>query len=151
MNKQIKNVKFITVTKGINNMTYTYDTDLFSDLYKEVNGMRPSLNNEFYQGTPALKQEIWDYYLERAQEQFVAEKKATANAVKSWKDEVFLMYTKGAEDFATAVKWIVDASGETFYNYQCVDMFLWGERLEGTEYGEHLKKTLYGVVNYEDA
>ena len=58
--------------------TTTFDENLFSDLYKEVNGVRPLSSNVFYSASKSEKQKIWDRLLvdlEEAQQNYEREQK----------------------------------------------------------------------------
>ena len=132
-------------------MTYTFDTQAFSDLYKEVNGFRPYSFHDFYGSDDFEKQHIWDMFIHQAEIQRKADQDQVASAVVGWLDEIDTMMSNGAEAFNDAVEWIVDASGEVFYSSQDVDAFVWRERLEGTSFGRRLSEVLLDVVTYEVA
>ena len=132
-------------------MTYTFDTQSFSDLYKEVNGFRPSADHDFYGSDDFEKQHIWDMFIHQVEILRKADQALVASSVVGWLDEIDTMMSNGAESFNDAVEWIVDASGEVFYSSQDVDTFVWRERLEGTSFGRRLSEVLLDVVTYEVA
>jgi len=94
---------------------YTYDEDIFSDLYKDVNGFRPR-SHEFYDATPARKQEIWESLLEDLDRENEYQRQLNAEAVISFERILISMITMGAPDRLTAIKWLVDAEDD-FYDY----------------------------------
>ena len=88
-------------------MTYTYDENIFSDLYKDTFGFRPR-GHEFYQASPMRKQEIWDFLMvahgEEMERYHAEQARQTAEFEKLITDTIKL----GARDRETAIRWLLD-------------------------------------------
>lgn len=91
-------------------MTYTFSTELFSDLHKDVYGFRPR-GHWFYDSntTDAERQEEWDYLCQRLSEQIDEENAAKSKALRDLRAQVADLRSKGARDDHQALKWIVQA------------------------------------------
>ena len=92
-------------------MYYTYDDNLFSDLYKEVHGFRPSsdLRTEWNARTPRQKQELWNALCDEHEEVIKREKAEKARAALALTERLELMYQLGAKTEVQALKWIMEA------------------------------------------
>lgn len=134
-------------------MTYTYDEDIFSDLHKDAYGFRPR-GHEFYDSTPARKQEIWDYFCKIVEDNIAAEKEHEARAVRDFQNlvqrviELGAVSTIGSVNRKTALLWLT--SGETFYNEQCVESWVWDKGILFTDYGRALVKVLTKIVTFQE-
>lgn len=89
-------------------MAYTFSTELFSDLHKDVYGFRPR-GHWFYDAstTDEQRQEEWDYLCKRLGEQIDEDNAAKAKALSDLHTRVADLRTKGAADDHQALKWIV--------------------------------------------
>lgn len=128
-------------------MEYTYSEDIFSDLHKDAYGFRPR-GHEFYDATPDRKQEIWDYICEVVEDNIAAEKEHEARAVRDFQRLVHRVIELGACDRKTALRWLT--SGETFYNEQCVEQWVWDKGILFTDYGRALVKVLTKIVTFKE-
>ena len=92
-------------------MYYTYDDNLFSDLYKEVHGFRPSsdLRSEWNARTPRQKQELWNALCDEHEEVIKREKAEKARAALALTERLEVMYQLGAKTEVQALKWIMEA------------------------------------------
>ena len=92
-------------------MYYTYDDNLFSDLYKEVHGFRPSsdLRTEWNARTPRQKQELWNALCDEHEEVIKREKVEKARAALALTERLETMYQLGAKTEVQALKWIMEA------------------------------------------
>lgn len=89
---------------------FTYDDNIFSDIFKDINGFRPR-NHEFYYASPARKQEIWDAILIENDLHFKECQIREAQAVEAFEWRVADTIRMGAKDRKTAIRWIVEAEG----------------------------------------
>lgn len=89
---------------------FTFDINGFSDLYKDVHGVRPR-EHEFYDATTTdeRRQEIWDYYCQMLDEELKREQNQKALAVEKFEDRLFRLIVLGAGDRETAIRWMADA------------------------------------------
>jgi hypothetical protein len=127
---------------------YTFEADIFSDLYKETYGIRPR-HHAFYDEntTDAERQEMWDYTckaLDQAVIEREAEKQAHLAEFKALVQETIAM---GAKDEETALRWLLQ--GEDFYSGQCVEHWVWNQGILFTEYGRKLVERLLDLVDYK--
>jgi len=97
-------------------MTYTYDEQTFSDLYKDVNGFRPR-SHEFYTATPDRKQVIWESLIEDLESENNRIQDRRNKSVTLFESLVDKTISMGATDRKTAVQWLVDAEDDDFYDY----------------------------------
>ena len=96
-------------------MAYTFDENIFSDLYKEVNGFRPR-GHEFYSASDERKQEIWDQLLVEHEEELLNSAREDLDAQRRFEKLVNETIEMGAGDRATALRWIADAEGFDAYD-----------------------------------
>lgn len=89
-------------------MEFTYEENIFSDLYKDVYGFRPR-GHEFYEAEPSRKQEIWDTLLDNLDRVLEEESEARELAIDDFEKSVAKFLSLGAENRYTAIKWIKDA------------------------------------------
>ena len=87
---------------------FSYDVQLFSDLHKDAYGFRPR-THEFYDATPARKQEIWNQALAALKASMDEEKQRKDAAVKEFEGEINGYMQKYEADRATAIRWILQA------------------------------------------
>lgn len=91
-------------------MGHTYDDELFSDLYKDAHGFRPR-GHEFYDASPARKQELWDQTLCAQRESIRMAREVEAASLREFEANVQRYMDLGAGDWYTAVRWMFDADG----------------------------------------
>ena len=126
---------------------FTYDEELFSDLHKDAYGFRPRIHN-FYESTPEEKQKIWDATILDMNAAQEAEEARAADCVKDFKAEVdMVINTFGAEDRATALKWITDGD-RFFYSRQDVEGWVYNRGILFTDYGRTLVEELMKIVEF---
>lgn len=94
---------------------FTYDEDLFSDLFKDANGFRPR-SHRFYDASPAEKQVIWDGLLEDLEAENIRYEEERKRNVADFEKLVEQNIQMGASDRKTAIQWLVDAEGDDFYD-----------------------------------
>ena len=126
---------------------FTYDEELFSDLHKDAYGFRPRIHN-FYESTPEEKQKIWDATILDMNAAQEAEEARAADCVKDFKAEVdMVINTFGAEDRATALKWITDGD-RFFFSRQDVEGWVYNRGILFTDYGRTLVEELMKIVEF---
>lgn len=87
---------------------YTYDENIFSDLYKEVHGFRPR-NHYFWKANDEQKQEIWDSLLVEHERVVSDEEIRESQAVLDFERQVNLCISHGAKNRTEAVAWVIDS------------------------------------------
>lgn len=111
---------------------FTYSDDLFSDLFKDVNGFRPrgALMDEWNERTPRQKQELWNALCDELEENEKAARKAESEALDEFRINVREVmnicscnWTKAVKHLAAAEKIDLDRSMQDF------DYFLWNQGL----------------------
>jgi len=107
---------------------YTFDTDLFSDFYKEVNGFRPR-SHRFYddETTDDERQEIWDVLMMDMDREFEYQRQEEANAISEFEAKINETINLGAGDRNTALRWLLSNVAEQHHNdagYVCYLMRL---------------------------
>ena len=118
---------------------YTFEADIFSDLYKDTYGFRPR-HHAFYD-------EMWDHTC-KALDQAVIEREAEKQAdLAEFKALVQDTIAMGAKDEETALRWLLQ--GEDFYSGQCVEHWVWNQGILFTEYGRKLVERLLDLVDYK--
>jgi hypothetical protein len=128
-------------------MTYTFSTEIFSDLHKDAYGFRPR-GHEFYDATPERKQEIWDYLCQVVEDNIVAEREHEARALRDFEAWVANTIALGAGDRATALRWMT--SSEDFYHSQSVEHWVWNQGILFTDEGRQLVKDLMDIVTFKE-
>lgn len=130
-------------------MTYTFSTEIFSDLHKDAYGFRPR-GHRFYDEatTDAERQEIWDYLVQIVEDDMAAEREHQARALRDFEAEVANVIALGAGDRATALRWMT--SSETFYNSQCVEHWVWNLGILFTDEGRQLVNDLMNIVTFQE-
>lgn len=94
---------------------YTYDEDIYSDLYKETFGMRPR-GDEFYSATPERKQQIWDTLMLMHAQAMEEHRAMQERGAKEFELAVTKSIMCGAKDRETAIRWMVEALPEWVYH-----------------------------------
>lgn len=87
---------------------FTYDNDIFSDIFKDIHGFRPR-THEFWYASSARKQEIWDSLLIEHDEYYKAEVIRETEAVEAFENRVVETIQMGASDRESAIRWILQA------------------------------------------
>lgn len=130
-------------------MTYTFSTEIFSDLHKDAYGFRPR-GHRFYDETTtdAERQEIWDYLVQVVEDNIAAEREHEARALRDFETQVANTIALGAGDRASALRWMT--SGEDFYNSQCVEHWVWNQGILFTDEGRQLVKDLMNIVTFKE-
>lgn len=95
---------------------FTYDEDIFSDLYKDANGFRPR-GHRFYhpETTPEEKQAIWDATLKDLERELEYEHQREAEAVTFFEGLIAQTMQLGAATRDRAIQWLMDAE-EHYYD-----------------------------------
>lgn len=110
-------------------MKYTYDEDLYSDLYKEVFGIRPGTNNKFYTTNEDTKQKMWDNLLNESVEQAEQELERVSSSIKQFEKEI-LSFEADGYTRNEAIKVVVTFQSDeelnefTDYSYICYELDL---------------------------
>ena len=130
-------------------MSYTFSTELFSDLHKDALGFRPRAHSFYDEATTdAERQQMWDYLCQILKENMAAEREHEARAVRDFEAEVENVIALGAGDRATALRWIT--SSEDFYNAQCVEHWVWQRDILFTDMGRQLVNELMEIVTFKE-
>lgn len=89
---------------------YTFSTELFSDLHKDVYGYRPR-QHWFYDTdtTDEERQKEWDYLIEQLDLQIEEDRKVKAQRLKALELDIAKNIALGAGDRETAIRWIVQS------------------------------------------
>lgn len=92
-------------------MTYTFDENIISDLYKDARGFRPSeyFWEEWTQVGDEGRQQIWDSLCDELTETMDREKRYQAQAMFDLFERLDNMYELGAQSEVQALKWIIEA------------------------------------------
>ena len=131
-------------------MEYTYSDNIFSDLYKDVYGVRPrgAAMDDWNDRTPRQKQELWNALCDELEENTKAEKAAEVVAIEKFEARIQDIIELGAGNRTNALLWM--SGTETFYNVQCVEHFVWEQGILFTDYGKLLVNELAKICNYKD-
>lgn len=120
--------------------TYTYDEKIFSDMYKDAHGFRPSIDHPFYSADPDEKQQIWDQTLEAVSISIREEEAYAQKCLTEFEKLVQLVIDSGAGDRHTALRWIT--ASEDFRSDQCIEYWAWEQGILFTDEGNQLIKDL---------
>lgn len=126
---------------------FTYSEELFSDFHKDTYGFRPRAH-EFYDATPARKQEIWDAMgddFEREQER---ERLQKIEDIAAFEREIEMHIAFGAKDRTNALRWMTQ--NEKFYHQQDIEHWVWNLGILFTNEGRALVKELMEIVKFEE-
>lgn len=129
---------------------YTYSDELYSDFFKDVNGIRPRgiLMDNWMAKTPDEKQAEWDRMQVELEEQLEEEAIAERKAIEDFKKQIADTIELGANDEETALRWL--SQTETFYNGQCVESWIWSLGFIHSNYGRELATRLMDIVHFEE-
>lgn len=89
---------------------FTFDEELFSDLYKDVNGFRPR-THEFWTASDERKQEIWEQTVRDLERSIEEDDIRKAQAEEAFEALVKSTVIQGAVDEDTAVRWLLEGEG----------------------------------------
>jgi len=91
--------------------TYTFDSDIISDLHKDAYGFRPSADFWAWWNTSTddVRQETWDSLLDTLDRAVAQERLAQAQAEHDFQCRVASLMHLGARDFETAIRWLHEA------------------------------------------
>jgi len=128
---------------------FTFDIDLYSDLYKDAYGFRPR-GGYFYdeECTDEERQRIWDATVADANARFEREQEEERRAVAEFKQTVAKTIEVGARDEETALRWLVQ--DEEFYSGQDVEHWVWEKGILFTDYGRKLVDRLLDIVTFKE-
>ena len=91
-------------------MSYTFDANIVSDLFKDVNGFRPG--STFYtawnSGNDDQKQVIWDNLILQLEEKYNEDKRIEAEETEKFEAQIASAIDAGAGSRETALRWIVE-------------------------------------------
>lgn len=128
---------------------FTFDADIFSDLYKDAYGHRPHYHRFYDESTTdEERQEFWDQTLVALDEAIAAEEEHKARCLRDFQNLVQQTIELGARDEATALRWLT--SDEEFYSGQCVEHWVWDKGILFTDYGRQLVDRLLEIVNFKE-
>lgn len=125
---------------------YTYTTDLFSDLHKDVYGYRPrgEAMDEWNSRTPRQKNELYNALCDELEEITQDDARRDARNVMEFTGEILNLIELGAKDRETALRWMTQE--DKFYSEQCVSHWVWSRGILFTDYGKQLVKDLMNIV-----
>lgn len=95
---------------------YTFDVDLYSDLYKDVHGFRPRGNawENWITASDDEKQVMWDFLLEDLENVLAAERELEKDNITRFENLVDSLITSGAGDRETAIRWIKEGDADRY-------------------------------------
>ena len=130
---------------------YTYTTDLFSDLHKDVYGYRPrgAAMEDWNSRTPRQKNELFNALCEELEEVTRDEKRQADRNLMEFTGEILNMIELGAKDRETALRWMTQE--HEFHSEQDVSHWVWAHGILFTEYGKQLVKDLLKIVEIKEA
>ena len=92
-------------------MSYTYDDRIFSDLWKEAYGYRPSADVQasWNTSTPSQKQLCWDLLADEVDRKYEEEEAAKDAALAEFENTISNLRRSGAGSCNTAMRWYVES------------------------------------------
>lgn len=129
---------------------YTYTTDLFSDLHKDVYGYRPrgAAMEEWNSRTPRQKNELYNALCDELEEVTRDEKRQADRNLFEFTGQIMDMIELGAKDRETALRWMTQE--HEFHSEQDVSHWVWAHGILFTEYGKQLVKDLLEIVEIKE-
>lgn len=114
-------------------MAFTYSDELYSDLHKDARGVRPGNAGAVYWDTlsPAEKQVQWDALIREMNDRYDEEVAMQTVAIAEFEAAVDAVLENGASDRQTAIRWMIEAEGDTQCRFD-PDYFCY---LHGLPYG----------------
>ena len=130
---------------------YTYTTDLFSDLHKDVYGYRPrgAAMEDWISRTPRQKNELYNALCDELEEVTRDDERRAARNVFEFTGEIMDVIELGAKDRETALRWMTQ--DEKFYSEQCISHWVWARGILFTDYGKQLVKDLTDIIKLEES
>ena len=130
---------------------YTYTTDLFSDLHKDVYGYRPrgAAMEDWNSRTPRQKNELFNALCDELEEVTRDEKRQADRNLFEFTGLIMDMIELGAKDRETALRWMTQ--DHEFHSEQDVSHWVWSHGILFTEYGKQLVKDLLKIVEIKEA
>ena len=130
---------------------YTYTTDLFSDLHKDVYGYRPrgAAMEDWNSRTPRQKNELFNALCDELEEVTRDEKRQADRNLFEFTGLIMDMIELGAKDRETALRWMTQ--DEKFYSEQCISHWVWARGILFTDYGKQLVKDLTAIIKLEES
>lgn len=94
---------------------YTFDENIFSDLYKDTYGFRPR-NHQFYDDDTTLdeKQEIWNRLLSEHRDEMDRMEELEVSNEAKFERTIQEVIEAGAGDRVTAIRWLIDAECDRY-------------------------------------
>ena len=129
---------------------YTYTTELFSDLHKDVYGYRPrgAAMDEWNSRTPRQKNELYNALCDELEVVTQDEKRQADRNLFEFTGLIMDMIELGAKDRETALRWMTQE--EEFHSEQCVSHWVWARGILFTDYGKQLVKDLLEIVEIKE-
>ena len=129
---------------------YTYTTDLFSDLHKDVYGYRPrgATMEDWNSRTPRQKNELFNALCDELEEVTRDEKRQADRNLFEFTGLIMDMIELGAKDRETALRWMTQ--DHEFHSEQDVSHWVWAHGILFTEYGKQLVKDLLKIVEIKE-
>ena len=129
---------------------YTYTTELFSDLHKDVYGYRPrgAAIEEWNSRTPRQKNELFNALCDELEEVTRDEKRQADRNLFEFTGQIMDMIELGAKDRETALRWMTQ--DHEFHSEQDVSHWVWAHGILFTEYGKQLVKDLLKIVEIKE-
>ena len=129
---------------------YTYTTELFSDLHKDVYGYRPrgAAIEEWNSRTPRQKNELFNALCDELEEVTRDEKRQADRNLFEFTGLIMDMIELGAKDRETALRWMTQ--DHEFHSEQDVSHWVWAHGILFTEYGKQLVKDLLKIVEIKE-
>ena len=128
---------------------FTFEYDLFSDLYKDAHGFRPRYHAFYDESTTdEERQAIWDQTIVELNESMEQEAAQKEQDLVEFKTLVANTIELGAGNEETALRWLVQ--DEEFYSGQCVEHWVWDKGILFTDYGRQLVERLLDIVKFKE-
>ena len=129
---------------------YTYTTELFSDLHKDVYGYRPrgAAMEEWNSRTPRQKNELYNALCDELEVVTQDEKRQADRNLFEFTGLIMDMIELGAKDRETALRWMTQ--DHEFHSEQDVSHWVWAHGILFTEYGKQLVKDLLEIVEIKE-
>ena len=118
---------------------FTFDIEIFSDLFKDAHGFRPRGHEFFYKDTTdSRRQEIWASTLVALDERTASIESEEALAVEEFNKAVSRVIESGANDELTALRWMLESESVT--DFHDVEYWLWLNGVLFTDRGKEVIK-----------
>ena len=129
---------------------YTYTTELFSDLHKDVYGYRPrgAAMDEWNSRAPRQKNELYNALCDELEVVTQDEKRQADRNLFEFTGLIMDMIELGAKDRETALRWMTQ--DHEFHSEQDVSHWVWAHGILFTEYGKQLVKDLLEIVEIKE-